>query len=190
MEPELATLAAIARGDARVFGQWVASAELPVRRALRAFAAHVDTEAVVQEAFLRVWQVAPRFTHDGRPHALLRFTLRTARNVALSEVRRRARPEQVEALERELSAEEAIAPAAPDPLLRAQLARCRELLPPQPRAALDQRLASAGSDDDSTLAQRARMSLNTFLQNFTRARRFLKACLEKAGVHLDAELAP
>ena len=71
MQAELATLAAIAAGDAAAFGQWVASAEDPVRRGLRVFAASVDTEAVVQEAFLRVWQVAPRFTHDGKPNALL-----------------------------------------------------------------------------------------------------------------------
>ncbi len=190
MQAELATLAAIARGDAVAFGRWVASAELPLRRGLRVFAASVDTEAVVQEALLRVWQVAPRFTHDGRPNALLRFTMRTARNVALSELRRRASPEQVEALERALTDDEALAPATPDPMLREQLARCREGLPPQPKAALDQRLASGGGDDDGVLAARARMSLNTFLQNFTRARRFLKACLEKAGVHLETELAP
>jgi hypothetical protein len=34
------------------------------------------------------------------------------------------------------------------------------------------------------------MSLYTFLQNFTRARKFLKECLAKAGISLDAELAP
>ena len=34
------------------------------------------------------------------------------------------------------------------------------------------------------------MSLNTFLQNFTRARKFLSECLKKAGVELDAESLP
>ena len=53
---------------------------------------------------------------------------------------------------------------------------------------LEQRLASDGTEDDSVLAARLGMSLNTFLQNFTRARKFLKECLEKAGIHLDREL--
>ena len=32
------------------------------------------------------------------------------------------------------------------------------------------------------------MRLNTFLQNFTRARKLLAECLEKRKVNLDAEL--
>ena len=77
-----------------------------------------------------------------------------------------------------------------DPFLRRAIAECREKLPKQPGLALDQRLTSSGADDDSVLAARVNMSLNTFLQNFTRARRFLAECLKKAGVDLDGELAP
>jgi RNA polymerase sigma-70 factor (ECF subfamily) len=188
MDEELATLAAISHGDAQAFGRWASSVEEPLRRSLRAFAASLDTEAAVQETLLRVWQVAPRFAHDGRPHALLRFALRTARNVAVSTWRKEGRAEQKDALEQHLAAEGAQRPTAPDPLLRAQLARCHEQLPGQPKAALEQRLASAGTQDDGALAARAGMSLNTFLQNFTRARRFLRQCLELAGISLDAEL--
>lgn len=191
MNAELITLQAIAAGDARTFGNWVAGVEASVRGSLRPFAALVDTEAVLQEAFLRVWQVAPRFTPDGKPNALLRFTVRTARNVAISELRRAApSSQQLDELEAALEAQAQVAPIEPDPLLRAAIAECRRKLPKQPGLALAQRLESAGAEDDAVLAQRLGMSLNTFLQNFTRARKFLKDCLEKAGIHLDAELSP
>lgn len=49
------------------------------------------------------------------------------------------------------------------------------------------RWSSGGAEDDSALAARLNMSLNTFLQNFNRARQFLAQCLKKAGVDLDGE---
>ena len=189
MKEELQTLGAMASGDAHAFARWASSVEQPLRGSLRAFAASVDTEAVLQETLLRIWQVAPRFTHDGKPNALLRFAMRTARNVAVSEWRRQGRADQQEALEQHLSAELTIAPITPDPHLREQIVKCREKLPGKPKVALEQRLVSDGTEDDSVLAQRIGMSLNTFLQNFTRARKFLKECLEKAGIHLDGELS-
>jgi RNA polymerase sigma-70 factor (ECF subfamily) len=190
LNTELATLEAIAAGDARTFGNWVASVEASARSSLRPFAAFVDTEAVLQEAFLRVWQVAPRFTHDGKPNALLRFATRTARNVAISELRKAApSAAQLDELEIALAAESHVQPVMPDPLLRAAIAECRKKLPKQPRLALEQRLQSGGVAD-TVLAQRVGMSLITFLQNFTRARKFLKECLQKAGIHLDAEPSP
>ena len=188
MQEELSTLAAIATGDAHAFARWASSAEPSLRSSLRGFATSVDTEAVLQETLLRVWQVAPRFTHDGKPHALLRFAMRTVRNVAVSEWRKRGKPDQQDALERHLAMESEIAPLAPDPFLRKQIKLCRDKLPGQPKVALEQRLAAGGTLDDETLAQRLGMSLNTFLQNFTRARKFLKECLEKAGVRLGEEL--
>lgn len=188
MTDELQTLALMASGDANAFARWASSVEQPLRGALRGFATSVDTEAVLQETLLRIWQVAPRFTHDGKPNALLRFAMRTARNVAVTEWRRQGRADQQEALERHLSAELEIAPVTPDPHLRVQIVKCREKLPGKPKLALEQRLESGGADDDSALAARVGMSLNTFLQNFTRARKFLKECLEKAGIHLDGEL--
>lgn len=175
----------IAAGDSRAFGQWVAGCEHSLRTSLKKFAAAVDTEAVLQEALLRVWQVAPKFRPDGRPDALLRFASVTARNVALSEVRRLGtRAPELEA------GEVAIAAVSPDPLLRAAVKECRDQLPGQPRLALDQRLESAGADDDHLLAERVGMKLNTFLQNFTRARKLLAECLRKRGIDLDTELSP
>lgn len=189
MQAELALLGRIQSGDAGAFGQWASASERALRQTLRPFATLVDTEAVLQEALLRVWQVAPRFTHDGRPNALLRFSVITARNCAVSELRRsRPAAAQLDALERELASQAEVAPITPDPLLRAAILECRAKLPPQPRQALEQRLSSGGVDDDLALATRVGMTLNTFLQNFTRARKLLRACLEKAGIALDQEL--
>jgi len=178
-------LASIVSGDARAFGQWMAGAEPTVRATLRSFAAAVDVEAVLQEGFLRVWQVAPRFAPDGRPNALLRFSIRIARNLAVSEVRRiRAAPTEAADLEIALAAAED-APHPPDPVLRGVIEQCRDKLPPKPRQALDTRLASGGALDDDDLARSVGMRLNTFLQNFTRARKLLAECLRQRGVELD-----
>ncbi|MGH7330329.1 MAG: RNA polymerase sigma factor, partial [Polyangiaceae bacterium] len=83
-----ALLSAIQSGDADAFARFVAGAELAIRASLRSFSSRVDTEAVLQEALLRVWQVAPRFASDGKPNSLLRFSIRTAKNAAIDEVRR------------------------------------------------------------------------------------------------------
>jgi RNA polymerase sigma-70 factor (ECF subfamily) len=183
-------LVAIAAGDAGAFGRWLAGAEPCLRRSLRPLAARVDTEAALQEALLRVWQFAPRHTADGRPNSLLRLALRAARNVALDEVRRaRVSPADDEALERALAANDAHAfAAAPDPLLRRVIDECRRLLPEKPGQALAARLEAAGAEPDETLAERLGMRLNTFLQNFTRARKLLAECLAKRKVSLDMEL--
>jgi RNA polymerase sigma-70 factor (ECF subfamily) len=183
-------LATIQSGDASAFGRWLAGAEGPVRRALRPFAASVDTEAVLQEAALRVWQLAPRFVPDGRENALLRWAVRVARNLAVSERRRlRAVPEADDALEVALHKEEpALDPRLPDPHLREAIADCHDKLPGQPARALAARLAGGGSEPDEVLAARLSMRLNTFLQNFTRARRLLAQCLEARGIHLETEL--
>lgn len=81
-------LAAIALGDALAFTRWVAAAEAPIRGSLCKFAARVDVEVVVQETLLRMWQVAPRVVRDGQANALLRLALRTARNLAIDDLRR------------------------------------------------------------------------------------------------------
>lgn len=181
---------AIVAGDARAFGQWVAGAEPRLRGGLRSFAAHLDTEAVLQEALLRAWQVAPRFEPDGRPDGLLRLTARIARNLALMELRRaRVTPTEAEVLAR-LADAQAPAPAPPDPLLRRLIQVCLEALPAKPAAALRQRLASVGSRHDQELADLAGMKLNTFLQNIRRARLALEACLDGKGVSLPTVEAP
>jgi DNA-directed RNA polymerase specialized sigma24 family protein len=176
-------LAQIAAGDSRAFGLWVAGCEHSLRVSLRKYAASVDTEAVLQEALLRVWQVAPKFKPDGRPDALLRFASVTARNVALSEIRRLGTQPPAEE-----TPDVAVLATSPDPLLRAAVRDCRDKLPGQPRLALDQRLESAGGDDDHVLAERVGMKLNTFLQNFTRARKLLAECLQKRGIDLQTEM--
>jgi RNA polymerase sigma-70 factor (ECF subfamily) len=176
-----ALLDAIVAGDADAFGRWVAGAEPRLRRGLRSFAGQVDTEAVVQETLLRVWQVAPRFQRDGRPDGLLRLAQRIARNLAISELRRaRCTPTEVERLERAADAE-AEAPVPPDPLLRKLIRICLERLPERPRIALGARIAARGGRSDHDLSAEAGMKLNTFLQNVRRARIGLERCLAEQG---------
>ncbi len=176
-------LAGIVAGDPRAFASWVAGAEPRVRGNLRSFAARVDTEAVVQETLLRVWQVAPKFKPDGRPDALLRFAMRIARNLAISEVRRaRVEPTEAQRLE---AAMPPVSPAMPDPMLRELIALCRQKLPARPAAALRQRLLNRGNRPDADLAAAVNMRLNTFLQNVRRARLALADCLAEQGVQLS-----
>jgi RNA polymerase sigma factor (sigma-70 family) len=180
-------LAAIVTGDAGAFARWLAAAEPSVRDSLRSFAAVVDVEVVVQETLLRVWQVAPRFERDGKPNGLVRLAVRIARNLAVSELRRsRARPVEPSELEDALPA---VQPSEPDPMLRQAIVDCRDKLPPRPRQILDARLADAGAHDDVDLAASLGMRVNTFLQNFTRARQLLADCLRKRGIVIDEELA-
>jgi RNA polymerase sigma-70 factor (ECF subfamily) len=178
-------LSAIVAGDSRAFARWVAGAELPLRAELRRFAAVVDVEAVLQEALLRTWQVAPRFTPDSEPNALLRLSSRIARNLAIDHARReRKRSDDSSAVENV-----SVAPASPDPLLRRVLLECEAKLPKKLGAALRARLASGGAESDAVLARRLKLRLNTFLQNVTRARRLLAQCLRRSGVDLERELA-
>lgn len=178
---------AIAAGDADAFARWLAAAEGPLRASLRRFAAVADTEAVLQEALLRVWQVAPRLVPDGRPDGLLRLGARIARNLAIDAARRH-RLGPVPAGD-ELP-EPAIQPAAtPDPAVAAAVATCRDKLPPQPARALTARLADAGARRDHELAAAVGMTDNTFLQNLSRARKLLAECLRRAGIDLGLEMA-
>jgi RNA polymerase sigma-70 factor (ECF subfamily) len=168
----------ICAGDQDAFARWVAGAESTLRASLSSFARDVDTEAVLQEALLRVWQLAPRVVGDGRGNALFRFGLRVARNLAIDELRR-ARGVAFD--ERVLEADTR-EPQAPDPLLRRVIEECTKALPSQPAAALGARLDDAGGNADETLAARLGMRLNTFLKNIGRARKLLAHCLEKRGV--------
>lgn len=184
-------LAAIVAGDPDAFGRWVAGAESRLRASLRPFAEKVDAEAVLQEALLRIWQVAPRVAPDGKPDSLLRLAIRVARNLAVDELRRaRLDPTEAATLERLLQADAPLAAASspPDPLLRRAIEECRDRLPGKPAEALAARLAAGGAEPDETLAARLGMKKNTFLQNFTRARKLLADCLERRGVRLELEL--
>jgi RNA polymerase sigma factor (sigma-70 family) len=177
----------IAAGHSAAYAAWLAGAEPEIRASVARFSEVVDTEAVVQEALLRVWQVAPRLRPDGSPNALLRLAVRIARNLALSELRRRrASPLVVE----EDGPDEPTPvrePRPPDPMLRQAIVDCRQALPPKPSAALDARLQGVGRPDRD-LATELGMKLNTFLQNFTRARRMLASCLAGRGIDLTREL--
>ncbi len=170
----------IAAGDASAFAQWLAGAEPRVRGSLASFARSLDVEAVLQEALVRVWQVAPRFVPDGKPEGLIRFAVRIARNLAVSELRRtRSRPVEPADLD-----DIEVDVPVPDPMLRQAIIECRDKLPPKPRQVLDARLEAAGVHDDADLAEGLGMRLNTFLQNFTRARQLLADCLGKKGIEV------
>ena len=186
-----AHLPAILERDTRAFGRWMAGAEGTMRDSLCSFASVLDVESVLQEALLRVWQVSPRFMPDGRPNGLLRLGIRIARNLAVSEVRRtKSRPVSEEDLELALARAEQTdgGDGAPDPLLRDVLAKCHERLPDKPRQVIDVRLSSEGGRSDDELASLVGMRVNTFLQNFTRARRLLAECLKKHGVVIEEGL--
>ena len=177
-------LSAIVAGDLDAFALWVADAEPRLRASLRGFALTVDTEAVLQETLLRVWQVAARCEGDGRPDGLLRLAQRIARNLAISEARRR-RPDF-------LPPEEVPDPGGEDPapheagLLERWIAECRRRLSRQPARAFDARLEAAGAVADRDLAERLGMKLDTFLRNVSRARSAMAECLRRKGVDLEA----
>ena len=186
-----AHLPAILSGDTRAFGRWMAGAEAAIRDSLRSFASVLDVESVLQEALLRVWQVAPRFVADGRPNGLLRLGIRIARNLAVSELRRtKSRPVPEEDLERALAMAEQVdlTESGPDPMLRQVLAKCHAALPEKPRQAISIRLAFEGGRTDDEIASQLGMRLNTFLQNFTRARRMLAECLKRHGIAFEEGL--
>jgi DNA-directed RNA polymerase specialized sigma24 family protein len=107
--------------------------------------------------------------------------VRIARNLAVSELRRAKRAEPID------DDTPGDAPRAPDPMLREAIAACRDKLPPKPRLVLDTRLA--GGRDDDELAASLDMKLNTFLQNFTRARQLLAECLKSRGIVIALELS-
>ena len=184
-------LPGIVSGDPDIFGRWVAACELSLRLGLRSFAAAVDTEAILQETFLRVWQLAPRFQPDVRPNGLVRLAARIARNLAISEQRRpRLDPAEPAVLERAAADDMPLAArSAGDPFLRQAIADCRRELPAKPAQALAARLDAGGAESDELLAARLFMRANTFLQNFTRARRLLADCLRRRGIDLESELA-
>jgi RNA polymerase sigma factor (sigma-70 family) len=180
MMTEVEQLQRIKDRDPNAFAEWLAGAEHRLRASLSRFARTVDTEAVMQECLLTVWQVAPRVEPDGKPDSLLRYAIRIAHNLALREIRR-TRPDVVDP--------EVIAESISDILvpevsqydeLRSTIDRCQEQLPIKPREAISARLAGAGIPDKH-LARTVGMTLNTFLQNIRRARLALAKCLRKHG---------
>ena len=184
----------IAAGDQEAFAGWLAGAERPLRLSLRRFAAAADTEAVLQETLMRIWMVAARCEPDGRPNSLLRFARRIAVNLALDDIRRRrggpghgGATHGVAAIDDSAAIDDLPDPAPPpDPLLRKRVDDCLAKLPRAPRRAIQMRIDAAGGERDASLAAHLGMRLNTFLQNVTRARRLLAACLERSGIVVPA----
>lgn len=172
----------VRRGDPAAFAAWVALVEHPLRASLRSFARQVDTEAVVQEALLRMWVLAPRRDLEG-PGASLRFAITLARRMALRKAERHGRftgapPPEIP-----------VAPAPPaDPALRRVILACIARLPRRPRECLQARLTREPDRPDRALAEALGLRVNTFLQNVVRARALVARCLESHGIRLRESL--
>ena len=176
----------VGKGDQHAFAEWVARVEPVLWRSLRSFAASADVEGIVQETLLRMWVLAPRLELSGK-NASVRYAMRLARNLAISEARRHKRIHLVapEALERE--ADESLPDAGDltDPL-QAAVRLCIEKLPERPRQALEARLEDDGASADRTLAELLDMAVNTFHKNLSRARALLAECLGRHGMELGS----
>ncbi len=172
-------------GNRSAFADWMGMVEIPLRRSLSRFARAVDIEAAVQETFMRMWLIAcdPGREITGN-HASLRFAFRVARNVALEEVRRYRQEQFVDLNTLEDLPQGRVESDLPDPALSRAIRECMQRLPEKPRRALSARIRD-GTLRDRQLAESVRMKLNTFIQNIVRARRQLRACLERRGVRLE-----
>lgn len=171
-------------GDPEGFAGWVRAVEFPLREALRRFARSVDVEAVVQEALLRMWVLAPTLELSGED-ASLRYAHTIARNLALEECRRLRHAPPAGAGDDPDVVRDPRPEPPPDPLLRRVIRTCLGKIGGKPRRALQARLDAHGLVHDRVLAERLGLTLNTFLQNVTRAKNQLAACLARNGVHLE-----
>lgn len=172
---------AISRRDGQAFARWLMRSEEALRLALRSFARTVDVEAVIQEAALRLWQLAPRIEPDGKPNCLLRWTITVARNLARDLAARAGREIPLD------DHDDPPAPPAPrpaDPYLARRIGECRKRLPAKPGAAITARVAGGGQLSDRELAAQVGMSFDAFRQNLARARRLLEDCLRGFGIEV------
>lgn len=163
--------------------------EIPLRRSLQRYARAADVEVVLQETFVRMWLVA-----DDRqrllegPNAAVKFAFAVARNVAFEEIRRCRQDRFVDLDSLDSLPEGRVEPDPPDPALARAIQDCMGRLPRQAQKALSARVRE-GVLPDRELARTLRMKVNTFLQNIVRARRLLRACLERRGVRLEEVLS-
>ena len=179
-------LSGISIREEDAFVRWMAGAEPAIRRSLARFSASVDVEAVVQDTLLRIWQIAPRHSPDGKPNSLLRLAVRIARNRAIDETKRTNRViayESLDQLEREFESWD----PSPDPLLQRLLRLCLAHLRGKPKQALWARLRASG-EADAKLAESLEMAVNTFRQNVSRARKAVRECLAERGVAIEEVL--
>ncbi len=174
----------VRKGSREAFASWLRLVELPLRESLRSFARQVDTEAVLQEGMMRMWMIAPTLELSGTD-ASVRYARRMLRNLAISWIRRHGR--EVQGKVPDLPDPSGTDPV-PDMVLRKAVETCLSLLKPRPRKAITERLRDQGASHDRDLAERAGMTLNTFLQNVVRARRFLRECMRSNGVALEEYL--
>ena len=172
--------------DEQAFAAWLAGAEPAVRRSLRPFASSVDVEAVIQEALLRVWVLAPNHSPDGKTNSLLRLAVRIARNLAVDEARRMNR--LVDFDDADVSTDALHGTASfPDSLFHRLVRFCLDQLTGKPRLALQSWLNAEG-ESDTQLAMPLGMAVNTFRKNVSRARKAVRQCLEDRGIKLQEYL--
>jgi len=172
--------ARVAGGDRDAFGNWMGRVERPIRRSLSRFARNVEPEVVVQETLLRMWLLAQNRDRElTGADASLRFAMGMARNIALSELRKRGR-------EVPLTENDDFEQTPPDPPSDPALARairdCLSRLAGQPLKAIRARIEFGHQMADKALAPLLGMTTNTLLQNIVRARRQIAGCLEGKGV--------
>ena len=179
-------LQAIAQRNEAAFASWMGRSEESMRLSLRSFARSVDVEAVVQDALMRAWQVAPMLEPDGKPNVLLRWAVTVARNRARDIVRRSGRELPLDDLD-DMPALPAVAPS--DPLLADRIKICFERLQGKPAVAFTTRLQASGRVSDRQLAEIASMTFDSFRQNLSRARKALEHCLERYGIRVRAMLS-
>jgi DNA-directed RNA polymerase specialized sigma24 family protein len=168
----------VQKGSREAFASWLALCGDGLRLSLEKFAPLVDVEAVLQEGLLRMWMLAPTVKLQGKD-ASLRYALRLVRNLAIDEVRRQRHELPVNP--GDLDAQFGNPGPSADPSVLQAIRECFGKLPRRPREALLARLRGGA---DRALADGLDMTINVFLQNIVRARRFMKDCLRLAGVDL------
>lgn len=181
---ELDELWAKARtGDRKAFGDWAGRVERPVRRSLWRFARAIDAETVVQETLQRMWAFARDAERELEGEdASLKFAHRMAYNLARNMARKHGKLKFFPPDELEPNAPDDYVEPQPDPFLMQHIKDCIAALSDKLRAVLGARLARAG-EPDAALAERLKMTKNTFLQNIVRARKAVDECLQRKGVH-------
>ena len=171
-------------GSERAFGDWMGRVERPIRRSLAPFALAVDAEGIVQETFLRMWQLAKDPARElAGENASLRFAIVLALNLARNEARKRGR---VLLLPPEDLPDVVVEPAPPaDPFIARAIRECFDRLARKPLEAMRARLALGAERPDRAIAAGVGMTVNTFLQNVVRARRQLAECMTGKGIDVE-----
>lgn len=178
-----AVFTGVCGGSHEAFAEWMGRVERPIRLSLAWIARAVDVEGVVQETLMRMWLYAqdrgPDLTGE---NASLRYAIGMARNIARAEARRMGREVS---LPPEEPPDLVVAPDPPaDPGLAKAISDCLERVAKRPLAALMARLQMQDLQPDRKIAERLKMTANTFRQNIVRARKQLAECLQGRGVPL------